>query len=501
MGGSPDDPLIGRVLAAKYAIKSKLGSGGFGAVYLARHATLGADVAVKVLAPRRQDRKDISQRFRREAKTLSRLRHPHIVEVLDFGKEDGLEYLVMEFLKGVELTELLDGPVEWRRTLHIAKQIALALAVAHQIGIVHRDLKPANVMLVEIPGFRDHVKVLDFGIAKLLSTSTDLTMEEDGPTQGHQLLGTPTYMSPEQCRAEDLDGRADLYSLGALLFRMLTGVAPYSGTNVVQVIAMHLNAPVPSLTAAHPDGVYPPGLDQMVSRLLAKNPDERYLNSAELIEVIIGLEQGQVAASASSKGITPARVLGGLVAAAVVAAAAIFAVQPDPLPPTSTAKPQAAVTLSNTIRLEVSSTPAGAHFALGDQTFGVAPLTLQATQTEAAILDPKGYTVALDGHQLENIALLPKRDAEGRLVSVSVAASMKPSAPSLATTVEAKAVEKAPPPVTHPRPKRTRRARRLGRKPPVAKRGSASALAKPTAPKPAIRPEEKKSGVVIDLDL
>ncbi len=115
-------------------------------------------------------------------------------------------------------------------------------------------------------------------------------------------------------------GFAMVFGLREVL-RMLTGVAPYSGTNVVQVIAMHLNAPVPSLTAAHPDGVYPPGLDQMVSRLLAKNPDERYLNSAELIEVITGLEQGQVAASASSKGITPARVLGGLVAAAVVAAA------------------------------------------------------------------------------------------------------------------------------------------------------------------------------------
>ena len=499
------DPLIGRTLAGKYAFKSKLGAGGFGSVYLARHSTLGADVAVKVLAPRRQDRKDISQRFRREAKTLSRLRHPHIVEVLDFGNEDGLEYLVMEYLQGQELADVLDQPMEWRRALHIAKQIALALSVAHQIGIVHRDLKPANVMLIEIPGFKDHVKVLDFGIAKLLSTSTDLTMEDEGPTQGHQLLGTPTYMSPEQCRAEGLDGRADLYSLGAVLYRMLTGKAPYSGTNVVQVIAMHLNAPVPSLKTGLPEGRFPPGLDGITTRMLAKDPEDRYETAADLIEAIEAVERGDtldttVPAQASTRdGL--GWLIGGLAAVAAISVGIVMSLQspPDSTPvPTSVPAPVmkrviGAAPAPAPVKLEIITTPPGVEVTLKDKLLGQTPLTYAATQDGKTLLDAKAYGMALDGHTVDNLVFMPSRSVDGRLTSITLTVSMKAVAPPPPAAP-------APPPVQKRGPaKRTRRGTTRRRSPTPAKpKVSAPVAAPPIKSAPSKAPA---GGLVIDPDL
>lgn len=508
---TPTDPLIGRNLAGKYAFKRKLGSGGFGSVYLARHATLGGNVAVKVLAPRRQDRKDISQRFRREAKTLSRLRHPHIVEVLDFGNEDGLEYLVMEFLEGQELADLVTEPMEWRRSLHIVKQIALALAVAHNVGIVHRDLKPANVMLVEIPGFRDHVKVLDFGIAKLLSTSTDLTMEDEGPTQGHQLLGTPTYMSPEQCRAEDLDGRADLYSLGALLFRMLTGVAPFSGTNVVQVIAMHLNAPVPSLTDKHPSGEFPAGLQDVIDRLLAKSPEERYATAEDVIKAIEAVERGEIAGATGTPQPAPEGrrlKLVALGAVAILAVAGVVALSggeaPAPVstvpvetsvPPTAP-KPAAVPVRLAPVKLVITTSPPGVKVSLAGTDLGSTPVAYEAKQDEKTLLDTAAYSLALAGHTVGQVALTPSRDVDGRLTEVKLVASMEAVAPAAMAEPVSPSVAPTPPPkIKTPPPKRSRRAGR---------RAARDKGKKPT-PQPALtvqpKPKPKPQGLIIDEDL
>jgi hypothetical protein len=179
--------------------------------------------------------------------------------------------------------------------------------------------------------------------------------------------------------------------------------------------------------------------------------------------------------------------------------------QPDPRPPASATKAATTVTLTNTIRLEASSAPRGAHFTLGEQALGVTPLTIQATQTEEAILDPKGYTVALDGHQLENLTLLPKRDAQGRLVSVSVAANMKQISPAPAAQAEAPVVDTPPvqatPPPAKPRAKRSRRSRRFRGKLAGPKGDLPAVLANPTKSKPVTRPKKRKEGVVIDLDL
>ncbi len=276
----------GSIVADTYRITSQLGVGGMGAVFAAEHLRLpGKRVAIKILREALATG-ELLARFRREAEIASRIGHPNIVEVLDFNTlASGEPYLVMELLAGESLAaRLRRGRLPEKAALDIARQIGSALDAAHRMEVVHRDLKPDNVFLCprDIDGeLRDHVKVLDFGISKIRNAATVLT-------QDAALLGTPYYMSPEQAsgKNQEVDGRTDIFALGAIVFEMLTGVTAFPGSSLPAVIYQVVFQPHPSLANLAP--AVSPRVIAAVDRALAKAPDERFQSMAELVEALTG---------------------------------------------------------------------------------------------------------------------------------------------------------------------------------------------------------------------
>src|SRR5579884_2123766 len=225
-----DDHLIGQVIADRYQVLELIGEGGMGRVYLAEHVRMGRKSAVKVMSPNMALSADAITRFNREAANAARINHPNVAQIYDFGEtSDGVLYLAMEFVEGETLRNIIhrDGPLPPARAANLTKQIADALAAAHHLGIVHRDLKPDNIMVGRHHDGSDWVKVVDFGIAKTVQGSGDPGSGSQTVTTAGVSLGTPEYMSPEQLAGERLDSRTDLYSLGLVLFNMLTGDLPY----------------------------------------------------------------------------------------------------------------------------------------------------------------------------------------------------------------------------------------------------------------------------------
>jgi tRNA A-37 threonylcarbamoyl transferase component Bud32 len=318
--GGQLDPMLGRELDGKYAIVEKLGQGGMGTVYRAEQRGLGREVAIKVLSAQRMSDPEVIKRFLREAKLASRLGHPNAVGVIDFGQaEDGTCYLVMELVTGRTLEQVLadEGPLAPGRLVRIAAQLCDALECAHALQIVHRDLKLANAML--LAGGRDFVKILDFGLAKSVATADATALTTTGT-----VLGTPAYMSPELAHGRPCDGRADLYSLGVMLYVLGSGRLPFLASSPHEMIALHGSEPAPPMTGV------PPGLARVVDRLLRKDPAERYPTAAAVRDA---LERALVerAAGAEDPGDSTPRlgrarrrwlvpILGGAVAAAGVAA-------------------------------------------------------------------------------------------------------------------------------------------------------------------------------------
>ncbi|MEI9942080.1 MAG: serine/threonine-protein kinase [Pseudomonadota bacterium] len=280
------DALLGTLLAGRYRIEALIGSGGMGAVYRAEHVHMRKAVAVKVLHKEMTAFPEVVARFEREAVAAGRIEHPHVVSASDFGQlEDGSFYLVLEFIEGQSLAKLVSklGALSPIRALRITRQIVEALQAAHGVGIVHRDLKPDNVMLVDKDEDPDFVKVLDFGIAKI---KVEETVEQPVLTQIGTVFGTPEYMSPEQARGELVDARADLYTVGVILFEMLAGVSPFKDDDLVVVLTRHLTADPPPLPSS-----VDPMIQALALLLLRKNRDERVQSAAELIEridVILG---------------------------------------------------------------------------------------------------------------------------------------------------------------------------------------------------------------------
>jgi len=280
------DALLGTLLAGRYRIDALIGSGGMGAVYRAKHMHMRKAVAVKVLHKEMTAFPEVVARFEREAVAAGRIEHSHVVSASDFGKlEDGSFYLVLEFIEGQSLAKLVGkvGALSPLRALRITRQIVEALQAAHAVGIVHRDLKPDNVMLVDKDDDPDFVKVLDFGIAKV---KVEETVEQPALTQIGTVFGTPEYMSPEQARGELVDARADLYTVGVILFEMLSGNSPFKDDDLVVVLTRHLTADPPPL----PSNI-DPMIRDLVLQLLKKNREERVQSAAELIEridVILG---------------------------------------------------------------------------------------------------------------------------------------------------------------------------------------------------------------------
>jgi serine/threonine-protein kinase len=279
-----DDPLVGSVLDEKYRLDKKIGEGGMGAVYQATHVHMDAAVAVKLLHKSLVADQQAVERFRREARAAARIRHANAVSVTDFGvTKEGAVYLVMEYLEGYDLREKLRRVkvIDAEETVRIMTQTCAAIEEAHRKGIVHRDLKPDNIWLLKREGSADeHVKVLDFGIAKLKTQGSASNLTQQG-----MIVGTPHYMSPEQCRGEELDARSDIYSLGIILYEMLTGDVPFRASTPVGVVLKHANEQPQPLRAVNPS--VPEPIEAVVMKALQKDRDARQHSAAELASELV----------------------------------------------------------------------------------------------------------------------------------------------------------------------------------------------------------------------
>lgn len=273
----------GTVIGERYRVTELIGRGGMGKVYRAEHVLMRKQVAIKVLHREMTAMPEVVQRFEREAVAGGRIEHVNVAKATDFGVlTDGAFYLVLEYVEGASLSDVLGaGALSVARTLSVAHQVADALCAAHEAGVVHRDLKPDNVMLVPRGEDQDLVKVLDFGIAKL--TVGDLS--KSGITQAGSVFGTPEYMAPEQAAGQAVDHRADIYALGILMYRMLTGTTPFNAEEVSAVLMMQITCPVPPI-APH----VPVAVQDLVGRLLEKDPDARPQSVLEVAAWLARLE-------------------------------------------------------------------------------------------------------------------------------------------------------------------------------------------------------------------
>ena len=292
------DQLIGTVIAGRYKVSSLLGIGSMGAVYLAHHVAIRKRTAVKVLHPSMLGVPEMVARFEREAMTAAYIDHPNVAAAHDYGStDDGGFFLVLDYVDGQELRDLLkQGPLPVARALHIARQITSALCLTHDLNIVHRDLKPENIMLTRRDGQPDFVQILDFGLAKV---PVELQMQHGAGsgvvapqylTKVGSLYGTPGYMAPEQALSEVVDSRCDLYSLGSILYEMLSGRPPFDGNTVLELLDNHLQTPLPPLRKRAPGVSVPAPVEALVRRLLAKRPEERYKNPQELLAALDALQ-------------------------------------------------------------------------------------------------------------------------------------------------------------------------------------------------------------------
>jgi eukaryotic-like serine/threonine-protein kinase len=269
------------VVNNRYSIVRALGGGGMARVYLARDEVLDRDVALKVLREQYADDEEFVERFKREAQSVAALSHPHIVQVYDRGKAgDGASYIAMEYVPGGTLKERISrsGPLGAGAATSIALQIAEALQAAHERGVIHRDIKPHNVLLTS----SGDAKVTDFGIARAVSAATI--------SQRSMVLGTASYMSPEQAMGKPVTPKSDLYSLGVVLYEMLTGELPYTAENPVAVSMKHVNEPLCAPREVNPE--IPEGMNALVTNLLAKDAEERYENATELAEDLRRVRDG-----------------------------------------------------------------------------------------------------------------------------------------------------------------------------------------------------------------
>ena len=284
------DPLVGSTLMDdRYQVEEKLGEGGMGAVYRARHRVLDKQVALKVLHPELCRKPELVERFLNEARAASRIRHENVIDITDFGSGDGVVFFAMELLDGRDLQRVtaeaaLDGQrLPWSRSRPIFLQVCAALSAAHKVGILHRDLKPENIYLIEWMGHQDFVKLLDFGIAK----ATDVPEEGRKLTRTGMLFGTPEYMSPEQARGDKPDQRVDVYAMGCILYQLITNKVPFAAESFMGILSKHLSEPPPLMGGpALAEVGAPPGLEEVVQTALSKDWDQRYPSIDALADAV-----------------------------------------------------------------------------------------------------------------------------------------------------------------------------------------------------------------------
>jgi serine/threonine-protein kinase len=289
---APGDTRVGSILADRYRISALLGEGGMGKVYAAEHVLMRKRLAVKVLHRELTTVPEVVKRFEREAMAAANIEHPNVAAATDFGKlQDGSVFLVLEYVQGRNLRDVIaDGPMPVGRSLHVARQIASALASAHALKIVHRDLKPENVMLVEKAGDADFVKVLDFGIAKVPIGDVSESGRPPGPgsaiTKVGMVFGTPEYMAPEQALGQVVDGRADLYALGVMLYEMIAGTRPFVSQSSVGILGQQLAKPVPRFHERAPGLPVPDVVEELVLRMLEREAAERFQLADDVVSSI-----------------------------------------------------------------------------------------------------------------------------------------------------------------------------------------------------------------------
>jgi tRNA A-37 threonylcarbamoyl transferase component Bud32 len=282
--------MIGTVLSGRYRLEAKLGSGGMSTVYLARDETLDRQVAVKVMHREMSEQPEQQERFRREARAVAKLSHPNVVAVIDAGEDGGHPYIVFEYVEGENLKQRIKrlGPLDPQEALAYAIEIAAGLAVAHERRMVHRDVKPQNV-LIDAEG---RAKVTDFGIARQL--------EQQGVTDTGRVLGTTDYVSPEQAMGQGVDPRSDIYSLGVVLYEMLTGEVPFSADTQVGVAMKHVNEELPDVQRRRPELSAAAALT--IERATTKDPSKRYTSIAEMIDDLRTALEVEAARAGSTEG-------------------------------------------------------------------------------------------------------------------------------------------------------------------------------------------------------
>jgi serine/threonine-protein kinase len=321
VGESPPlgtDPLIAQLVADRYRVLRKLGEGGMGSVYLAEHVVIEKRLVLKVLSPDLAGRQDLVARFLQEARSASRIGHENVIDISDFGQSaEGLVYIAMEYLEGKDLGQVVraEGALSWPRVREIVMQICRALRAAHDKGIVHRDMKPENIFLIHREGRPEFVKILDFGIAKLMG------LDPNGPrlTRTGMIFGTPEYMAPEQAEGKEADHRVDIYAVGCIIYHLLTGQTPFLAENFMAMLTKHMmEDPVPP-SVRRPDLAITPEIDALVGKALEKDRDKRYQSMAEFFEAVSTCRgpdkvSGQLSAAAHTREMGGAHVQAALTA-------------------------------------------------------------------------------------------------------------------------------------------------------------------------------------------
>jgi serine/threonine-protein kinase len=497
--------LIGQTVG-NYRVIRLLGEGGMGSVYQAEHPVIGRKVAIKVLHVSMGRDPEIVARFFNEARAIHTVGHENIVEIMDFGQTpDGRPYFVMEFLAGEAMNDrLARGPIAPPEAAVIADQMCRALGAAHDKGIVHRDLKPHNVHLLVTPSGRTQVKILDFGVAKIMNAGD---LSQSVKTRTGSLMGTPPYMSPEQCKgAGELDHRTDIYSLGVMLFEMLAGRPPFIGDGVGALFALHMLEPPPPLARLAPGT--PPSMEAAVMRSLAKNPNDRFSTMEEFRRALVADSIPEVAQAPGGSGRTnsyrspsgtarmpapetsttlsssarsldndsppPRKSRAGMAIAALVlvagAAGTYFFVARRGTPaghsadsPTGEAavvaqlaETAARTAAARTVTIRFEASPAGAHVfrATDDKDLGVVPFELKLPRDGGR---PE-YLFRLEGYKDQTLGVQLAADQTVRptLEKIGAPPAAPPPPPSPAATPTA---DHAPPPTRPPSPPRRHRAR------------------------------------------
>jgi eukaryotic-like serine/threonine-protein kinase len=419
---SKKSPLPGDdVIDGRYRVLERLAAGGMGEVFKVEHIELGRRLALKLMLPALSQDQEFLARFKTEAVAVSRIGHPNIIDVTDFGRTaDGRFYFVMELLEGLTLASVLhrQGPMPAARVAKVGAQIARALAAAHSVGIVHRDLKPENVMLVRRGETSDVVKVLDFGVAKVHASAGGA-----GQTVAGLVVGTPMYMSPEQARAVAVDHRTDLYSLGLILYELVTGRTPFTGET-------------PSIIMVKQVTEQPPPLESLIFKLLQKHPEARPESMKEVAEALETLDGSGAAQTASKRPTAPdtavevplrversrlPMVLAALVVVGLGAGAVLAFREPPPQPPVAAAPPPVAplppvpTPAPVLVAVTIASTPSGAEVSTGGGVLlGSTPVVLRrAPQTELTLsltlagFQPQTRSVIFEDDRTVTIPLPP----------------------------------------------------------------------------------------------